>query len=322
MNSILILEQNPVYQNVLKQILSKNGYNCIINEDETSGLSSLENNKFKFVLIDLDIAKHAKKIIDTIIEKYKVPLVLTCDENIEKHYNFILKHEIMQILIKPIKSDELLTIANKLCNFSEKNLFGLTNYLSNIKQIHKIEIISSNQIRGVIAEVMSLITQMNFASTMKMEISLVLQEILTNAVYHSHGFSDKKEAGEPLELPSPYKVIVEYGMSDSKFGISVRDYCGTLIYDKIINPLKKAAKQQALIEDSIKKGIDVSEKISTSGRGLDLIRRLTGEHYFIINPNKSTEIITIYDGIFETDSAYSGLRIFQLPDTSKKAEKK
>jgi hypothetical protein len=67
-----------------------------------------------------------------------------------------------------------------------------------------------------------------------------------------------------------------------------------------------------LIEESMTTGADISEFISESGRGIDLVRKLSGEYYFIIKKNSRTEIILIFkksDKPVESDS--SSLKIIE-----------
>jgi len=59
-------------------------------------------------------------------------------------------------------------------------------------------------------------------------------------------------------------------------------------------------------------GDDISQVLLDRGRGLDLIRQLSGEYYFIIDPGVSTEVIIIYDRYYEKDDAVGSLKIFDL----------
>jgi hypothetical protein len=92
----------------------------------------------------------------------------------------------------------------------------------------------------------------------------------------------------------------------------VRDYMGTLTPQIIVDALRQTIEQQRLIERAAETGEDISEIILDRGRGIDLIRQLSGEYYFVIDPGNSTEVIIIYDRYYEKDDAVGSLKIFDL----------
>jgi hypothetical protein len=52
--------------------------------------------------------------------------------------------------------------------------------------------------------------------------------------------------------------------------------------------------------------------ISDSGRGIDLLRKLSGEYYFNIRRKYMTEIVVIFDIHFQKDDPRSSLNIFEI----------
>ena len=313
--NVLLSEPDSIYRDIIKSILTKSGYNCFCAVEENDILKSIDEDGIEIAIIDVQIVKTAKEnILEKIKKKSSIPVILCTDDDVSKYLDIVLKYKIMQVLNKPIKASELLLVLDKNLNLNKNNLFGLQNYLPGLEKTHIKEIRSSSQVKEVIKGIIDITNDNVYSADKRMEIYLVLQEILTNAIYHSHGFSAEKKEGIPVDLPEPYKVVVEYGVVNDKVGISVRDFCGKLCHDKIIEPLYAAYKQHIMLEDSFEKGEDITDMVTLDGRGLDLIRKLTGEHYFITEPDKSTEIILIYDGTFETDSSYSGIRIFELSD--------
>ncbi|TFH41415.1 MAG: hypothetical protein E4G96_05550 [Chrysiogenales bacterium] len=53
--------------------------------------------------------------------------------------------------------------------------------------------------------------------------------------------------------------------------------------------------------------------ISETGRGIDLVRKLAGEYYFIIDNNVRTEILILFDMRYENDASitHSSLKIIE-----------
>ena len=131
-------------------------------------------------------------------------------------------------------------------------------------------------------------------------------------MYHAHGYTKEKKERIAIELPDPYEVEVSYGASESAFGIAVRDDMGTLTPEIILEALRQTIEQQQLILRAAETGEDISQIVLDRGRGIDLIRQLSGEYYFIIDPGNSTEVIIIYDRYYEKDDSVGSLKIFDL----------
>ena len=152
----------------------------------------------------------------------------------------------------------------------------------------------SAQINRAIELIIEQITQWNFNIPSRATLGLMLNEMVINAVYHSHGLTLEKLDRIPVKLPDDKFVDIQFCYNDDSFAISITDSNGNLSKDKILESINNVIKQNMLIEESYTTGEDISEFISESGRGLDLVRKLSGEYYFIIKKNFRTEIILIF----------------------------
>jgi len=80
----------------------------------------------------------------------------------------------------------------------------------------------------------------------------------------------------------------------------------------VLDSINRVIEEQNLLEKAAESGEDISELISETGRGIDLVRKLAGEYYFIIKKNFRTEIILIFDKSFSDDTEnYSSLKIIE-----------
>lgn len=314
---ILVLD-DTIFNVVIKDVLTKRDYPVEMGETvERMNELLAQPEKFSLLVADYKFLQKANpEKRDTFFSANHPPVIYTTEEDIDNLFDFILKNNINLILNKPFKGPDFANIVDKLLNPNALNWFGLQNYLPGIKRAKSLEITKSTQIRTAIAAVLQICEEWGFHFEMKFEMDLVWQEIMTNALYHSHGYTEYKEKRIPIRLPEGYRVDVRFAANDAQFGISVRDYCGTLTPAKIIQSIARAIEQQNLLERSVQTGEDVSELISDGGRGLDLLRRMSGEYYFIIDPGKSTEVIIIYDTFLEKDDPYSSIRIFELPKSA------
>jgi len=128
-----------------------------------------------------------------------------------------------------------------------------------------------------------------------MIFTLILNELIINAVYHSYGYTKEKENRIPIILKEEEFVDIFFAKNQNSYGISINDYKGKLSKIRILECINNVIEQQQLILRASETGEDISDKISVSGRGIDLIRKLAGEYYFIIKKDFRTEIILLYD---------------------------
>ena len=64
----------------------------------------------------------------------------------------------------------------------------------------------------------------------------------------------------------------------------------------ILENINNAIKQSQLILRAYETGEEISDQISEKGRGLDLLRKIAKDYYFIIKKNVRTEVIILFTG--------------------------
>ncbi|HNA79246.1 MAG TPA: ATP-binding protein, partial [Turneriella sp.] len=240
------------------------------------------------------------------------PVLLTTEENVDDYMTALGSKNVTIVPPKPIKGAELSKVLANLLTVDPRVWFGIHNYIPDLRKLRKMKLKRSTQVRTCIKTILNEMHAWGFNFNHETEMDLVWQEILINAVYHAHGYTNEKKERVAIELPQPYEVEVTYGASEHAFGIAVRDSMGTLTPSIIIEALRQTVEQQKMIEKAAETGEDISHLVLDRGRGLDLIRQLSGEYYFIIDPGVSTEVIIIYDRYYEKDDAVGSLKIFDL----------
>jgi len=238
---------------------------------------------------------------------------MTTDKNIDTFFDVIFREGIGNVLCKPFKRDEILNLAEKL--ITKKNIFGIHNYLPGLIETKRIRIRTSLQIKKAIEAVIDQIAQWGFTIDNKIALSLILNEMTINAVYHSHGMTEEKKRRVPVELPEGTFVDIFVGHSPRAFAIAIDDYQGKLSKMKILDSINHVIEQSQLLEEAMESDRDVSHCISETGRGIDLVRKIAGEYYFIIEQNVRTEIVIIFDTAYDNDTVadYSSLKIIEVP---------
>ncbi len=315
MNNILIIDFS-IYRDSLAKILGSEGYNLIICESAFEAMKKLNAYEIDLVVSEVELpGDNAFDLYNYMARNYPyIPVIMTTDKNIDGFFNEIFQEGIGNVLCKPVKKDELLNLAEKL--ITKKNIFGLNNYMDDIIEIKKITITSSIQIKKAITMLIGELEKWGFKIKEKIALTLVLNEIVINAIYHAHGHTEEKLARKSIELEDGEFVDIFFAKNRKGYGVAIDDYNGRLSKMRILESINKVVEQENLIIRAAETGEDVSDYISETGRGIDFVRKLSGEYYFIIKKDVRTEIIFIVDETLISDDCinYSSLKIIE--DTS------
>ena len=294
MDSVLIVDYSHD-RDTLADILKDKGYTVVLCESAFDAMAQLKSHDYDLVISEVELpGDNAFDLYYYIQKNYPyIPMIMTTSKNIDSYFNNIFEQGIGNVLRKPIKKDELLNLAQKL--ISNKNVFGLENYVTGMIDQKKISITASSQIPRAVSLVISEIEAWGFIQKNKMLLNLILNEVAINAVYHSHGLTKEKEKRIPVTLSDGDHVDIFFARGAKNYGISIVDYKGILTKNRILESLHKMIEQGNLIEQAYETGEDISPMISETGRGFDLVRKLSGEYYFIIKQNERTEVMLLFE---------------------------
>ncbi|MBV6492604.1 MAG: hypothetical protein LDLANPLL_00599 [Turneriella sp.] len=310
---IVVFEPDGIYRTIIENILLRNSYKPYFVDSAAECKIVVDEVKPEIIVLDIKPAKANNfRILAELKILSKAPIVLTTEENVDDYMPALASQSVTIVLPKPLKSSELTRVLSNLLTMDARQWFGIHNYLSDLRKLRKIRLTRSTQARTCIKTILNEMHAWGFNFSQETEMDLVWQEIIINAIYHAHGYTKEKTERIPIELPHPYEVEVTYGASESAFAIGVRDHIGSLTPEIVIHALEQTVAQQRLIERAVETGEDISTHVLDRGRGIDLIRQLSGEYYFIIDPGNSTEVIIVYDRYYEKDDAVGSLKIFDL----------
>lgn len=287
-------------------------YNTVCADSAFDATVLLSSEKFDLVITEIDLpGDNSFELYYYIKNNYQdIPVVMLTNKNIDSFFDKIFIEGIPNILHKPVSQNELKTLVEKLTN--KNNIFGLKNYLENISEHKQIKITESSKIQTSIDSVIKYLVEWGFNTNGITILNLILNEIIINAVYHSHGFTDEKLKRLPVILPENKHVLLSFAHNQSHAGISITDFNGKLSKCTILENMFNAVNQKKLLEKALHTGEDISNLLSESGRGIDLVRQLAGEYYFILSPDEKTEVIILFPFNHEfTEYDYSSLKIIE-----------
>ncbi len=312
MYNVLIVDFS-IMKDSLAKMFRDGGYNVELCESAYDAMKKLKSVDFDLVVSEVELpGDNAFDLYNYIQKTYPyIPTIMTTDRNIDTFFDVIFKEGIGNVLCKPFRKDEILNLAEKL--ITKKNIFGLHNYIPGIIETKKVRITSSKQIKKAIALIIQEIEHWGFTIENKITMTLILNEMAINAVYHSHGLTDEKKLRIAVQLGDDEYVDIFFARSESAYGIAIDDYNGKLTRMKILDSINKVIEQNILLDRAWETQEDVTDLISETGRGIDLVRKLAGEYCFIIQKNVRTEILIIIDTLYDDDKTctHSSLKIIE-----------
>ncbi len=300
------------YGDTMEEVLSGAGYSVALADSAYDAISKLRAYDFDLVVSEVELPGDNAFDLHDYIKKYYpyIPAIMTTGKNIDTFFDRIFAEGIGNVLHKPLNAEQLLRLSDKL--ITKKNIFGLENYIGNIREMKKIRVTGSLQIQKAIEMILSQIDGWGFRIENRMMLNLVLNEMAINAVYHSHGLTSEKERRIPVKLRQGQHVEMFFAAGETAYGISINDYNGKLSRERILKSINGVIVQDQLLAHAAATGENITEHISETGRGIDLVRKLCGEYYFVIKKGVRTEIIVIFEDDFVArDDAYTSLKIIE-----------
>lgn len=311
MYRILIADPSG-YGDEIAGLYEASGYSVDTCDSAFDAISKLKAYEYDLVVSEVELpGDNAFDLYEYIRENYPfIPAIMITDKKIDSFFNMIFTRGIGNVLHKPVSEKELLGLSTKL--ITRENIFGLQYYLEDMRDLKRIRITRSTQITDAIEMMIDQIEQWGFKIQSRMAIGLILNEMIINAVYHAHGLTAEKLDRKPVTLEEGKSVDLFFCRNESSYAVSVTDYNGRLTTERILESINSVIEQEILIERSVLTGENIMEHISETGRGIDLVRKLSWEYYFIIKKNTRTEVIIIFnDSAKNTGRERSSLKIIE-----------
>ena len=106
---------------------------------------------------------------------------------------------------------------------------------------------------------------------------------------------------------------IEVGHDENRFGIAITDFKGNLSRKRILEALESLEKQHRadLLFDQ-KDSLNISDVFKQHGRGIDIVRKNSGEYYFVIEKGRRTQAIIVFDKLFEKDDEFTSIKIIEV----------
>ncbi|MCK4906170.1 MAG: response regulator [Spirochaetes bacterium] len=308
--SVFCIEPESMYRRVFERILLSNGYKC-----RFADMDRIEEECASFsedvVFLNIELKNMSGFDLVPLIKKTnpETHIVLFTNSNMNEYIEDIIRTNQANVISKPFTKEELLFFLDKL--FNKAKVFGLKNYLKPGSVVKTFFLSSSDHIREYVGKILNISQEWGFNFHYDFKIDLVIHELLVNAIYHAHGFEEEKKTGVSISLEDSNHVEVGVGHDENRFGISITDFKGNLTRKRILETIL-TLESQGDVDELLDKGVDINEIFKEHGRGIDLVRKNTGEYYFLIEKGVRTQVILIFDRFFEKDDEYTSLKIIEI----------
>lgn len=296
-------------ENAVTRALVSVGYTVTIKTLTAFESEDLSRKKADMLLIDIENFSNTEKLIKHVsTSASSLPLsLLSKDLGDPKLVDLLVKEGINNLISNrgsfqasqsEIDERELITTCQKLLS---QEIFGLEKYLRIPNAlIHETRIASNFQYPSAQKEMDNLLARLNCARPVAQMISLVVDELITNAIYDA----PRDEKGHPkykgndrtqeLHLSEKEQVTLRYACDGQNFLLSVSDNFGSLERDIIMHYL-----EQSFVTEP-----EINPPPQGAGLGLHMIFNSINRLVFNIEEGKKTEVIAgFYIG--------SGMRAFK-----------
>ena len=280
MHSILVVDDETSIRMMLFDYL-EDTYEVHTAENAEIGLRLCKERSFDMVISDVNMP--GMKGPEFLFEVKKLHpatrIILITAYNIDNYVRMARQYDISNIIPKtsPFNFAELdLLIDGLLTN----NIFGLPRYLlPGFVDLGNFCVRSSKEAKTVREEISELFTtKLGTSGNMK----LILDEVITNAVYHAPAFPDgtqKYQEFVNVELQPDEYVYLHCGHDSEKYGIAILDKKGRLSKETVLYKIDRQITSEGILDDS--------------GRGIHMSRLFSDRMIINIEPKSKTEIILL-----------------------------
>ncbi len=275
---ILIVDDEKAIRMMLLDYL-ENLYEVETAETGERALEIMKEKSFDLVISDINMPGiSGPELLSKIGSKYpNTKTALITAYNVDEYIRVAREFSITNIIPKtvPFNFTELDFIVRGLVT---GDIFGISRYLlDNGTIIEKHTITSTSDARRIQDHLLTLF-QKKFGSAGDMKI--ILDEIITNAIYHAPAYPDGTEKYREFSdvTLEPHEYIgVECGFDSEKYAVGITDNQGRLSKEKVLNKIERQITGEGILDDS--------------GRGIHMTRLFADRMIINIAPNKKTEVI-------------------------------
>jgi len=277
---ILIVDDEKAIRMMMLDYL-EDTYHTEAAETGEAALTLLEKCSFDLVISDINMPGiNGPELLAKIKALYpSTKTALITAYNVDEYIQAAKEFSITNIIPKtvPFNFAELDFIVHGLVT---GDIFGLKRYLLDDGTIIEKHVITSTAESRRIQDHLIELFEKRFGTSGDMK--LILDEIITNAIYHAPVLSDgteKYQEFSDITLEPQEYIYVECGFDSEKYAVAITDCQGHLTKDTVLYKIERQITGEGLLDDS--------------GRGIHMSRLFADRMVINIDPEKKTEVILL-----------------------------
>jgi CheY-like chemotaxis protein len=275
---ILIVDDEKAIRMMLFDFL-EDYYTVETAETGEAALALLQNGAFDLVISDINMpGMSGPQLLAQVKTRYPaIKTALITAYNVDEYIQAAKEFSITNIIPKtvPFNFSELNFIIHGLVT---GEIFGLSRYLLEGGTIIEHLVIKSTAEAQSVQEHLIDLFQKRFGTSGDMR--LILDEIITNAIYHAPILADgteKYQEFSDITLEPHEYIYVDCGYDSEKYAVSITDCQGHLTKETVLYKIERQVTGEGLLDDS--------------GRGIHMSRLFADRMIINIDPKKKTEVI-------------------------------
>lgn len=277
---LLVVDDDQCICDVLGAALSRR-YDVTTVTNAANALERCRDDAFHMVISDINMP--GLNGIDLVTEiRRQCPstiTVLMTGYDVNTYLGQVIEHGIANIITKtaPFNFAE---IEAELDGLLTGSIFGLERYLLPDNEIvRRYEVRSSDESRRIRKEIAQLFTE-RYGSAR--DVELVVDEMVSNAVYHAPALPDgtpKYEDLSEVHLEADEYITIECGVDSEKYGVSIADNSGRLTKETVLERIERQVSGKGLAD--------------RRGRGIHISRMLSDRMIINIKRGERTEVVLL-----------------------------
>jgi CheY-like chemotaxis protein len=256
-------------------------FDITVAADAAAALQLCEQSPFDMIVSDINMpGTNGIELLSIVRLRWpQMITVLMTGYNVNTYLGQALEHGIANIITKtaPFNLGEIEAELNALLTGA---IFGLLRYLlPGGEMVARHEVRSSQDARDVRRSVAELFRE-RFGTAR--DVELVVDEIVSNAVYHAPANADgspKYDDLSEVSLEAEDYITVECGVDSEKYGVSVTDNSGRLTKEIVLERIERHVTGKGLTD--------------RRGRGIHISRMLSDRMIINIKRGERTEVILL-----------------------------
>jgi len=292
--NLAIFDSHPEENAGLKLYLETGGHTVLMGLSQENIIKKSISREIAVIISEVEHANGNGLALASALsmQGLKTPIIFLTHTHVDDLLLSLTMGRVGVVLQKPFNKDHLLPLIEIMTSNEEYPI--LDKLLPGSKHLSDKQILGSEQAGTSAADITDLAKKSGASDKIVSSIKLVYSEMILNAVYHAHGYSEEKRKRQAILLKPHQLVHYSVAISAKEIAVSIIDNSGKLDRPSILTSFNKIIFSEREMKNFIMEKRNPMLLMATDGRGLNMSRRMSSRYLIKIIPGKKTEIVTFF----------------------------